>query len=199
MAINKIILNDVEIELSDEQARRIIGSGNLSTVAQNLVGGVNEINAKVGNGVLTTNNKALIGGVNEINEKISTINSNIEGVNNEITTIRNDITNVSGVGTIFKTLYNHNYTDIGPIPAGSEYVFTIPYGDIMNSINDTSGEFEFLFALDAFTYTNKVLVRSINFSNNSFQVTFLNVSTEDNFTALAFRPIFVKKGVWQHP
>ena len=198
MAINKIILNDVEIELSDEQARRIIGSGNLSTVAQTLVGGVNEINAKVGNGVLTTDNKALIGGVNEINEKISTINSNIQGVNNEITTIKNDITNVSGVGTIFKTVFSSEFSNIGPIPANNEWEFNLDYNDNIIHINDTD-EYEFLFAKDVYTYTNKVLVRSITFDNNNhFHIRFKNVSNEDLTIGFCFYPIFVKKGVWQH-
>lgn len=99
MSVNKIILNGQEIELSDEQARRIIGSGNLATVAQTLIGGVNELDTKVGDGILTTENKALIGSVNEINEKISVINGDITNINETITNIGS-----STSGAIFKQI-----------------------------------------------------------------------------------------------
>ena len=118
MAVNKIILNGEEIELSDEQARRIIGSGTLGTVAQTLIGGVNELDTKVGDGILTTENKALIGGVNEINEKISVINGNITDINQTITNIGSGTS-----GAIFK---KSSYTSIAlsrDISGGEKYIY----------------------------------------------------------------------------
>ena len=119
MSVNKIILNGQEIELSDEQARRIIGSGNLLTNAQTLIGGVNELDTKVGDGILTTDNKALIGSVNEINEKIGVINGNITDINQTITNIGSGTS-----GVIFKTV-NGVYKVIQQnIDANGYYSFT---------------------------------------------------------------------------
>lgn len=190
MAINKIILNDVEIELSDEQARRIIGSGNLSTVAQNLVGGVNEINAKVGNGVLTTDNKALIGGVNEINEKISAING-------DIVTINETISNMSGGNSdvMFKTVFGSSSLLNQDIPPKESYTF-----------NFGLSAYESLFeGYTPFGFTRafadngiQVVAWKYNSSTKNLEVDLYNpFSTITNSGTVRLTPLFIKNGALQ--
>ena len=161
MSVNKIILNGQEIELSDEQARRIIGSGNLATVAQTLIGGVNELDTKVGDGILTTDNKALIGGVNEINEKISVINGNITDINQTITNIGSGTS-----GAIFKSV-NGVYKVIQQnIDASGTYSFTETLTDWQTSFQGYT-PFMLLYGYA----DNGVVISDMRYDESNYTVT----------------------------
>lgn len=212
MAVNKIILNGEEIELSDEQARRIIGSGNLltnaqtliggvnevdskvgsgnlATVAQTLIGGVNEINTKVGDGILTTDNKALIGSVNEINEKISTINGNITDINQTITNIGSGTS-----GGIFKTIMGV-YAAINQSINGNEY-YSYKYS--LNAWQSSFKGYKPFMLLNAYA-DNGIIVSEMlyNENNNELTVNLYNPYAETRSSGgLHFSILFIKDGLY---
>lgn len=189
MAVNKIILNGQEIELSDEQARRIIGSGNLLTVAQTLIGGVNEINTKVGSGILTTDNKALIGGVNEINEKINTINGNITDINETITNIGGGTS-----GAIFKTINSFNGVVDTTINANGNYSFDFP----LNSWQTSFEGYKPFMLINSFA-DNGAVISDMSYNKNNYTVTITlyNPYTESrNVYSVHFTILFIKDGLY---
>lgn len=188
MAVNKIILNGEEIELSDEQARRIIGSGNLATVAQTLIGGVNELDTKVGSGILTTDNKALIGGVNEINEKIQTVNGNITNIQNDITQINQNISNIgSSGGEIFYT----------PFSTSTGSGITIESGKIgYASVTIDNYEGYKLFGLLSYsTHAGTICSLEIFPSAMKFTIGIYNNTNAPLTPYLSYSPILIKNGV----
>lgn len=188
MSVNKIILNGQEIELSDEQARRIIGSGTLGTVAQTLIGGVNELDTKVGSGILTTDNKALIGGVNEINEKIQTVNGNITNIQNDITQINQNISNIgSSSGEIFYT----------PISASTGSGITINSGEIgYASVTINNYEGYKLFGLLSYgTHAGTICSVEIFPSQMKFTLGIYNNTNSTITPYLTYAPILIKDGV----
>ena len=175
MGVNKIILNGEEIELTDEQARRIIGSGNLATVAQTLIGGVNELDSKVGNGILTTDNKALIGSVNEINEKIGVINESITNGGNS-----------SGYTDLFKFngsasfADNNNYRE-----SGYENTFEV-------DVNPPNG-YKFFIAYFSVNYPFIKLSESYDASRKKYRVRYKNISNGGGYFSGLWLPIYIKK------
>ena len=189
MAVNKIILNGEEIELSDEQARRIIGSGNLATVAQTLIGGINELDAKVGNGVLTTDNKALIGSVNEINEKISTINGDITNINETITNIGGSVS-----GAIFKTIISMSTSLNRDIASKDTY-------DMVYSLNGYESLYEGytpIMLLSAYA-NNGIIITGMEYNSDNKNITlrlYNPYSDIRNSGIVSFTPIFVKDGAF---
>ena len=174
MAVNKIILNGEEIELSDEQARRIIGSGNLATVAQTLIGGVNELDSKVGDGILTTDNKALIGSVNEINEKINTIindsgSSNSSGIDNLFTT------NGSG------TTSNQNTS----VASGQTVSYSCP-------LNAPQG-YKF-FTMEIFCNAPFIITfKSYNLEKKTYDIKMTNIGSSNAYWCVSYLPIYIKE------
>ena len=191
MSVNKIILNGQEIELSDEQARRIIGSGNLLTNAQTLIGGVNELDTKVGDGILTTDNKALIGSVNEINEKISVINGNITDINQTITNIGSGTS-----GAIFKTIMGI-YTVINQsINANDVYSFT-------HSLSAWRNLFEGYkpFILFSAYVDNGIVFSNMTYNQNDYTLTLTlyNPYAETrNIGSVHFSVLFIKDGLYDN-
>lgn len=198
MAVNKIILNGEEIELSDEQARRIIGSGTLATVAQTLIGGVNELDSKVGknnllttaqtliggvneldskigDGILTTDNKALIGSVNELNEKISVINDSITSGGNS-----------SGYDDLFKFngstsfVDNNNYRE-----SGYESTFNV-------NVNPPNG-YKFFMGYFNVNYPFIKLSETYKASEKKYVVRYRNISNSGGYFSGDWLPIFIKK------
>lgn len=212
MAVNKIILNDNEIEIADDKARKTIGSGtlqttaqtliggineidskvgsgNLATVAQTLIGGINELDTKVGNGILTTDNKALIGSVNEINEKISTINGNITDINQTITNIGS-----STSGGIFKTTMGIA-SAINQSINGCEYYL---YKYSLNAWVSTFEGYKPFMLLNA--YANNGIVFSdmiYNENNNELTIYLYNPYDETRNTGtIHFTILFIKDGLY---
>ena len=166
MGINKIILNGEEIELTDEQARRIIGSGTLATVAQTLIGGVNELDSKVGSGILTTDNKALIGGVNEINEKISVINGNITDINQTITNIGSGTS-----GTIFKSKGSSTAILNRDIGAKSTYDFSGNITSLMVGTGELLNEGYVPFSLIYGYAENGIIMTHLDYNKSDKKLT----------------------------
>lgn len=189
MAVNKIILNGEEIELSDEQARRIIGSGNLLTNAQTLIGGVNELDSKVGDGILTTDNKALIGSVNEINEKISTINGNITDINQTITNIGSGTS-----GGIFKTIMGV-YSQINQSINGYEYY---SYKHSLNAWQSSFEGYKPFMLINAYANNGIVISEMLyNENNNELTINLYNPYNETrNVSGLHFSILFIKDGLY---
>ena len=189
MAVNKIILNGEEIELSDEQARRIIGSGNLLTNAQTLIGGVNELDTKVGDGILTTDNKALIGSVNEINEKINTINGNITDINQTITNIGSGTS-----GVIFKTVSGVYKVINQSIDASGSYSFTETLSDWQTSFVGYK-PFMLLYGYA----DNGVVISDMSYNEDNYTVTITlyNPYTESrNVYGVHYAILYIKDGAF---
>lgn len=189
MAVNKIILNGEEIELSDEQARRIIGSGTLATVAQTLIGGVNELDTKVGNGILTTDNKALIGGVNEINEKIGTINGDITNINETITNIGGSVS-----GAIFKTILSVSTTFDRAIASKTTFEITF-------SLKGYETQFEGytpIMLLSGYA-DNGIIVVGMKYqpSTKDIKITLYNPYSDiRDIGTVRYTPLFIKDGAF---
>lgn len=166
MGVNKIILNGEEIELTDEQARRIIGSGTLETVAQTLIGGINELDTKVGDGILTTDNKALIGSVNEINEKISVINGNITDINQTITNIGSGTS-----GAIFKETGNSSVLLNRDINGKATYDFSFKLTSLVLGSQQLLNEGYVPFCLINSYAENGIIMPSITYRESDQQLT----------------------------
>ena len=189
MSVNKIILNGQEIELSDEQARRIIGSGNLLTNAQTLIGGVNELDTKVGDGILTTDNKALIGSVNEINEKISVINGNITDINQTITNIGS-----STSGAIFKTIMGI-YSIINQSINGNE---TFAYKYSLEGWRTTFEGYKPFMIINGYA-DNGIIISDMSYNENNYELTLnlYNPYSETRSTyGVHFSIRFIKDGLY---
>ena len=189
MGVNKIILNGEEIELTDEQARRIIGSGTLETVAQTLIGGINELDTKVGDGILTTDNKALIGSVNEINEKISTING-------DITNINETITNISGSASsaVFKTFITVSSSVNRDITSKNTYVTSYS----LKGYETMFEGFIPIMLLNAYA-DNGIIVSNMEYDKNTkdIKVTIYNpYSDTRNCGRVNYTPLFIKDGAF---
>ena len=189
MGVNKIILNGEEIELTDEQARRIIGSGTLETVAQTLIGGINELDSKVGDGILTTDNKALIGSVNEINEKISTINGDITNINKTITNIGGSVS-----GAIFKTILGCLKSLDRDI--GSKQTFDITYS--LEEFVDRYVGYTPMMLLNAYA-DNGIIIAGMEYNSSTKIITLklYNPYNEPrNCGSVRFTPLFIKDGAF---
>ena len=189
MSVNKIILNDNEIEIADDKARKTIGSGNLLTNAQTLIGGVNELDTKVGDGILTTDNKALIGSVNEINEKISVINGNITDINQTITNIGS-----STSGVIFKTIMGV-YSVINQSINGNE---TYAYKYSLESWRTTFEGYKPFMIINGYC-DNGIIIAEMIYNENNYELTLnlYNPYSETRSTyGVHFGILFVKDGLY---
>lgn len=189
MAVNKIILNDNEIEIADDKARKTIGSGNLLTNAQTLIGGINELDTKVGDGILTTDNKALIGSVNEINEKISVINGNITDINQTITNIGS-----STSGGIFKTIMGV-YSGVSESINGNEYY---SYKHSLKPWQSTFEGYKPFMLINAYANNGIVIAEMLyNENNNELTINLYNPYAETRSVGgLHFSILFIKDGLY---
>lgn len=189
MSVNKIILNDNEIEIADDKARKTIGSGTLQTTAQTLIGGVNELDTKVGDGILTTDNKALIGSVNEINEKISVINGNITDINQTITNIGSGTS-----GAIFKSVMGI-HSVINESINGNEY-YSYKYS--LNSWQSSFEGYKPFMLINAYANNGIVISEMLyNENNNELTINLYNPYAETRSTySVHFSILFIKDGLY---
>lgn len=78
-AINEVNAKATDASTGINGIKNTIGSGNLETTSQNIIGAVNEVNTKVGNEKLETVAENATGAINELNKKIGNVDIENDG------------------------------------------------------------------------------------------------------------------------